>query len=311
MRTTIIMLLSLPALACASETAALRFGRECGSLATTNSSTGFLPGRLVDRGDSEGDMTCSRAGEVLGAPRREIRPGSGAPDAVKLTAPISPTEKSASSPKSPTLERAGYQRYCLSCHGKAGDGHGSSAKRFESAATDFTRGAYKCRSTPSATLPTDDDLRRSIRDGLFNSGMPPFVAVGPLQIHDLVVLLKSFSVRFQREPQGHPIAIPPGPPSDATTVARGAAIYDRLKCANCHGPLGRGGGPGASNLRNDDGTEAHLTDLATHYKCGETPVDLYRTLMTGLDGTPMSSYAETIEPAETWDLVHFVLSLKR
>jgi hypothetical protein len=28
--------------------------------------------------------------------------------------------------------------------------------------------------------------------------------------------------------------------------------------------------------------------------------------MTGLDGTPMSGYAETITPADAWDLVHFV-----
>jgi cytochrome c oxidase cbb3-type subunit 2 len=205
--------------------------------------------------------------------------------------------------------RADLQRYCVTCHGYAGDGHGPSAHRFDNAATDFTRGVYKCRSTPSGTLPSDDDLRRSIRHGLFDTGMPQFVALGPLQIEDLLVLLKSFSARFQREPQGQPIAVPPEPPRTPASVARGAALYDRLKCANCHGARGRGGGPGAANLRNDDGTDAHVTDLAGHYKCGDTPVRLYTTLMTGLDGTPMSGYAETTSPEEIWDLVQFVLSL--
>ena len=37
----------------------------------------------------------------------------------------------------------------------------------------------------------------------------------------------------------------------------------------------------------------------------------HTTLMTGLEGTPMSSYAETISPEDTWDLVHFLISLQR
>lgn len=213
--------------------------------------------------------------------------------------------------KSLRYGRADFQRWCVSCHGYAGDGHGPSAQRFDNVATDFTRGVYKCRSTPSGTLPTDDDLRRSIRDGLFDTGMPSFIAAGVMQIDDLVTLLKRFSWRFAHEPPGQPIAVPPEPSRDPPSIARGAAVYDRMKCANCHGARGRGGGPGAANLRNDDGSEAHVTDLASGFKCGDKPARIYTTLMTGLDGTPMSSYAETITPEEAWDLVHFVQSLRR
>lgn len=213
--------------------------------------------------------------------------------------------------KSLRYGRADYQRWCVSCHGYAGDGHGTSAHRFDNAATDFTRGVYKCRSTPSGTLPSDEDLRRSIRDGLFDTGMPSFIAVGAMQIDDLVAVLKSFSARFARESPGQPIAVPPEPPRDPPSIARGAQVYDRMKCGNCHGARGRGGGPGAANLRNDDGAEAHVTDLAGLFKCGDKPTRIFTTLMTGLDGTPMSSYAETITPEEAWDLVHFVESLRR
>ena len=206
--------------------------------------------------------------------------------------------------------QAEYQRACVSCHGYAGDGHGRSARRFDNAATDFTRGVYKCRTTPEGTLPTDDDLRRSIRDGLFDTGMPSFLALGSLQIDDLVALLKTFSARFATERPGQPISVPPEPRRDAASVARGAAVYDRMKCGNCHGARGRGGGPGAANLRNADGSEAHVTDLAGLFKCGDKPARIYTTLMTGLDGTPMSSYAETITPEEAWDLVHLVESLR-
>jgi len=36
---------------------------------------------------------------------------------------------------------------------------------------------------------------------------------------------------------------------------------------------------------------------------------VYRTLMTGLSGTPMPSYADSLEPDQAWDLAYFVLSL--
>jgi hypothetical protein len=32
--------------------------------------------------------------------------------------------------------------------------------------------------------------------------------------------------------------------------------------------------------------------------------------MTGLDGTPMPSYLETVTPDQAWDLVHFLRTLQ-
>ena len=32
--------------------------------------------------------------------------------------------------------------------------------------------------------------------------------------------------------------------------------------------------------------------------------------MTGLDGTPMPSFADNIQPADAWDLVHFLRTLQ-
>lgn len=204
------------------------------------------------------------------------------------------------------------ERYCASCHGSNGDGRGPSARRFVARATSFLPGVYKCRSTASGTLPTDDDVRRSIVDGLPGSGMPPFGALGPRQLEDLVATLKQFSARFGREAQGPPVGVPPEPPNDQQSTARGAQVYDRLKCANCHGWRGEGG-PGAANLHNDDGTPAEVTDFTRKdsLRCGETADRLYYTLMTGLDGTPMASYAEAVVGSDAWDLVHYILSLRR
>ena len=203
--------------------------------------------------------------------------------------------------------RHDFARYCASCHGYAGDGNGTSAQQFDSMATDFTRGVYKCRSTPTGTLPTDDDLRRSIEHGLSDSGMPSFVALGPLQTDDLVATLKSFSSRFMHEAVGSPIAVPTATPNNAQSVARGAASWSRLKCDTCHGQ-GRGRVAADATLRNDDGTEAHLPDLTQRasYRCGSEDTRVFITLMTGLDGTPMSGYAGIVSADDAWDLVHFL-----
>jgi mono/diheme cytochrome c family protein len=205
-----------------------------------------------------------------------------------------------------------YQRSCPWCHGRNGDGRGPSAHRFPNAATNFTTGVYQCRSTPSGTLPTNEDLHRSIQHGLYGTGMPAFVALGAMQIDELVEALKRFSGRFATQQQGQPIVVPPEPKDDAASVARGAQIYDRLKCANCHGQRGEGG-PGAANLRNENGTPAHVTDFtqSDSLKCGKTPARIYTTLMTGMDGSPMAAYAEAITPEESWDLVHYVQFLRR
>jgi mono/diheme cytochrome c family protein len=43
---------------------------------------------------------------------------------------------------------------------------------------------------------------------------------------------------------------------------------------------------------------------------GTTNQDLYRIYMTGLDGSPMPSFADQLQPAEAWDLVHFLRTLQ-
>ena len=69
--------------------------------------------------------------------------------------------------------------------------------------------------------------------------------------------------------------------------------------------------PSAPELKDNTEMPITPTDLTspTRFKNGATPHDLYRTLMTGLAGTPMPSYADSLEPEQAWDLVFYVLSL--
>ena len=44
---------------------------------------------------------------------------------------------------------------------------------------------------------------------------------------------------------------------------------------------------------------------------GTSARDIYLTLRTGMDGTPMGSYADGLTPRETWALAAYVRSLIR
>src|SRR6266705_5873335 len=58
-----------------------------------------------------------------------------------------------------------YQRYCVGCHGPAGDGAGENAPWIDPKPRDFTLAVFKCRSTPTGTLPTDEDLFNAMTRG--------------------------------------------------------------------------------------------------------------------------------------------------
>jgi mono/diheme cytochrome c family protein len=50
--------------------------------------------------------------------------------------------------------------------------------------------------------------------------------------------------------------------------------------------------------------------VLSRFKCGDTDEDLYRIFMTGLDGTPMPSFADYVTPDQAWDLVHYLRTLQ-
>jgi mono/diheme cytochrome c family protein len=209
-----------------------------------------------------------------------------------------------------------YRRYCLVCHGDLGDGNGESAKWFDPPLypkpRDFTLAVFECRSTPTGTLPTDEDLFDTIARGLDRSNMPPWNIFTKQQRADLVAWIKHFSARWQTEKPGTPIVIPPEPEVTPERIKAGQEVFNRVQCWKCHGVTGKGNGPSASTLQDDLGRPILPYNFAEggRFKCGTTDSDLYRIFMTGLDGTPMPSFSDNIKPDEAWDLVFFLRTLQ-
>lgn len=205
-----------------------------------------------------------------------------------------------------------YHRYCEGCHGEFGDGEGENAQWLDPKPRNFTLGIFKCRSTPTGTLPLDSDLYNTIGRGIITSNMPQWLPLTDQERADLVAKVKSFSPRFQKEKSGTPIQIPPEPQVTAERVKDGKAVFDRVQCWKCHGRSGRGNGPSAPTLTDDQGAPIKPYDFhdESRFKCGTSDDDLYKIFMTGLDGTPMPSWSDNIKPDEAWDLVFYLRALQ-
>ena len=201
-----------------------------------------------------------------------------------------------------------YRRYCVGCHGELGDGNGENFPWIDPKPRDFQLGIFKCRSTPTGTLPTDQDLFDTIARGLDRSNMPQWSTFTKQQRADLVAWVKHFSPRFATEKPGTPIQIPPEPEITADRIKAGREVFARVQCWKCHGVAGQANGPSASTLQDDLGRPIqpyNFTD-GSRLKCGSSDQDIYRIFMTGLDGTPMPSFADNIKPDEAWDLVFYL-----
>lgn len=230
-------------------------------------------------------------------------------------------------PESIMVGRDIFNMSCIACHGAKGEGDGSVgatlSPRRAPQPRDFTAGVFKFRSTPSGDLPRTADLYRTVTEGIAASGgpltiglrrnriMPSFGHMPEEQRLELLEYVKSLHRAFWERDEITTVKIPPAPAVTPERIAAGRQAYTSAKCFECHGETGRGDGPAAPTLVNDDKLPIAATDLtqAARFKNGSRPEDVYRTLVTGLNGTPMPSYADSLEPAQIWDLAYYVLSL--
>lgn len=225
------------------------------------------------------------------------------------------------SPEGIAHGKAVYERRCIACHGVKGDGNGWAATfLYKQRPRNFTLGVFKFRLT-KGLLPTDADLLRTITRGVRGTAMPAWFEL-PIEDRLAVIQYVKYEMAVDRsdpekpdayfldEPPGAPIHIGAPPPPTAALVAHGGEVWRQAKCWECHGAGGKGDGQKAAGLKDDWGFPIRPANLTGgQFKSGPGVADIFRTISTGLSGSPMPSFGDSFSEADRWALATYILSL--
>jgi mono/diheme cytochrome c family protein len=205
-----------------------------------------------------------------------------------------------------------YLRNCAQCHGEKGDGEAYATPHLFPRPRNFTTGKFKVRTTPNGALPTHQDLVNIIRRGMPYTSMPAWPDLSDQQLSDLAYYITTFSPEFSspdRVPQ--PVELPKAPGTTTESIELGKKLYAETGCVKCHGNLGRADGPSAMTLTDELGYPIRAADLTQSwtFRGGSTREDIFRTMSTGFNGTPMPSFADSLTPEQRWAITDYIVSL--
>ncbi|MGD9635553.1 MAG: cytochrome c [Pirellulales bacterium] len=235
-----------------------------------------------------------------------------------------------------------YATRCQQCHGVNGDGLGVAAGYLSPRPRDYTKGIFKFTSTPYGAKPRRSDLIATLRRGVTGTSMPSFDDLSPEDLSAVVdyviflaqrgelqnelVMLAQDEEAIESEYVDESVAgilerwheaqsqlvmpLTPMPPFTAETVAKGQELFLKQACNKCHGANGRGGSMGGVEIGMDSwGHKAAAADLTSGmFRGGGRPIDIYRRIYSGINGTPMPAFNEVFakQPDDIWYLVHFI-----
>jgi cytochrome c oxidase cbb3-type subunit I/II len=87
-------------------------------------------------------------------------------------------------------------------------------------------------------------------------------------------------------------------------------VWKNAKCYECHGQNGEGNGEKVESLKDDLGFPMRPANLTSgQFKSGPAVEDIFRTISTGLSGTPMPSFKDSLADGDRWALAYYILSL--
>ncbi|MEM7248302.1 MAG: c-type cytochrome [Acidobacteriota bacterium] len=228
-----------------------------------------------------------------------------------------------------------YQKYCSQCHGVEGNADGPAAQFVLPRPRPFAGNTtFKFRSTPSGSLPQSTDIYRVIWEGIPGTSMPAFSNVlseedcwdltaviwewggddfqDPEQVIDATKLDLMPDAEFAGEVWDilNELSSEPIPPS-AESLKRGEEVYIEAQCAKCHGVQGFGDGESWIDTKDEWGEFILPANLANpeSFRNGRTPADIFRTITTGLNGTPMPAYRDTYSVEDRWHLVNYIIEM--
>jgi len=242
--------------------------------------------------------------------------------------------------------RVAYGTYCVGCHGEAGDGRGEAARFLHPKPRDFQKANFKFSSTRSGRLPTDDDLRRTIVEGLRGSAMPGWSLLPDRTVTALIAYIKTFSQKWIDAEVAAAIPFVEDPyrarTDKSAAIERGRAMYHGYAtCWTCHPTyestdrindyLQAMDNPTRDAWRsnlfqaeakpNAEGEIIFPPDFKRDFvRAGTDLEDLYRSIAAGITGTAMPTWVDSIaytkpdgavltQRSDLWALAYYVQDL--
>ncbi|AMV33519.1 Cytochrome c [Pirellula sp. SH-Sr6A] len=243
-----------------------------------------------------------------------------------------------------------FRTHCAACHGIQGDSKGTASRFLEPQARNFLKEPMRYVSG-IRSLATDEDLRKTIAEGLQGVSMPGFSQLPPDEIDALVREVRrlqrvGLEVAFKRrlqldettsagetsaqawiEARWRDVEALPIPTwltassialsSDDTgeikpaQLSAGAELFRKFACLNCH--AGHDSGPITSTQFND---AIGRTIIARRFqnepmRRGTDPIELYRRIFLGIPGTLHPKVLGELSDKETRALIDYVIALAK
>lgn len=235
--------------------------------------------------------------------------------------------------KKQEMVQAGQKAFlnrCSGCHGLAGDGNGLGARMLDPKPRDFTKGVFKFKTTPLGAMPTNDDLLKTLNQGIPGTSMPSFALVSDSEKRSIIEYIKTLAPDAWKaqDPTAAvpPLAVPAGVFNNKAKFLEyartGRVWFQELGCIACHGTSAKGDGPSAATLTDAWGNPIRPENLHNAFiKRGYTLQDVAYSISNGVDGTPMPAngsmldgvadrFPEVKDKRFVWELAAYVFYLR-
>lgn len=224
-----------------------------------------------------------------------------------------------------------YDTYCMGCHGITGDGQGPAAEFLNPKPRNFQTAEFRFSSRPSGDVPTDQDLFRTITEGLHGSSMSGWNLMPESDRWAVIAYLKTFAPNKWKFTPGAETTVAEDPylnqPKDIAIKRGETAYHGMAMCFSCHAayippqkinearavygmpPLKafRKDLGSVQSLQTTDGSVILPPDFLWHkLKRGSELQTLYHVVGNGISGTPMPTWKGILPEEDLWGIVYYV-----
>ena len=236
------------------------------------------------------------------------------------------------------LGKSVYTEYCMACHGVDGDGNGVASKGLVPPPRNFKLGIYKFGKVIAGDLPRDQHIIDIIQNGLNGSAMFPW-DISDDQADAVWQYIKTFAPETwdgKDKELGEDLVAkndPFGLARKSFAIEKGKEVYHiTAQCQSCHRAyISKQELSDLSLKLNDESIDpddfeedmykVKLQDSEHNYRSlppdftwhwvrsASTVDEIYVRLLSGVNGSGMPSWKDTITDEEIWAVSYYVKSL--